>query len=690
MAETIGELAVSLIGRMDQLQATLNQAKTDIAGLRGKVEEENTKTSASWGRLAVGALAAYGTIKAAALGAVESTKSYALEIDNLRDVTGLEEKEASKLVAQLKHFGVEAGLAANTAFLLSSRASAGSESFEKLGIKTREANGEIKAGGVLFTEVVEALRNETNETTRNSLAKELLGRSAVRLTDFLKANNSEIKSINANAAKMGLIMGKDAVDAYEELSFAQNDLKLAITGLVKVFGDALLPRVREAISGITAFIIKARDWAANNKDLILTVVDMGAKLLLLLGTVAAVAKAITLYQSAALLASTAMKVFSGATVAANIATSALLLKVAVLLSVFLAAYEITARLTKAYFNYGLTIGDLIDKAKAQVASLTEEKKAHEDAGEAAKKHGEDLQELSKQERDLIIQTAKLQGDERIAFELGLKEKLASLQRAGIKASLIEKFELAERGKFNKEYRDQKQENEKKLAETELAGLQKSTEWHQTNMDGKLAMLASYKEAYNTNTAERQVFEDAYREYSRAADDKRNNEIIGSLTTIRDKTADVMTDAVTGAKTWQEAWKELGDYIVRDFINTVLKMLINQIIMAIAKAIALKAIMMAFGGGGVGTGTIFGGMLMGKAAEGGVVTSPTPLWVGEGGEPEAIIPLSKLEQMMAGGGKAGVHIENFNFEHKPGMSFGTPAEMRKAAIQIRYGLQRIGT
>mgnify|MGYP003646719678 FL=1 len=42
-------------------------------------------------------------------------------------------------------------------------------------------------------------------------------------------------------------------------------------------------------------------------------------------------------------------------------------------------------------------------------------------------------------------------------------------------------------------------------------------------------------------------------------------------------------------------------------------------------------------------------------EGGIVTKPTTALIGEGGEPEAVIPLSKLDQVTGGGGKASTSL-----------------------------------
>lgn len=59
----------------------------------------------------------------------------------------------------------------------------------------------------------------------------------------------------------------------------------------------------------------------------------------------------------------------------------------------------------------------------------------------------------------------------------------------------------------------------------------------------------------------------------------------------------------------------------------------------------------FGGGevDVAVNAVSGGEELPKFADGGIVTRATQAIVGEGGEPEAIIPLSKLDEVLSGGG-----------------------------------------
>jgi len=80
--------------------------------------------------------------------------------------------------------------------------------------------------------------------------------------------------------------------------------------------------------------------------------------------------------------------------------------------------------------------------------------------------------------------------------------------------------------------------------------------------------------------------------------------------------------------------------------------LQQVIAKLASAAALAAVLgPILGVSSAGFGSIFKASVSGQAiplASGGIVTGPTLAMVGEGGESEAVMPLSKLENMMGGG------------------------------------------
>jgi hypothetical protein len=124
------------------------------------------------------------------------------------------------------------------------------------------------------------------------------------------------------------------------------------------------------------------------------------------------------------------------------------------------------------------------------------------------------------------------------------------------------------------------------------------------------------------------------------------------------TAQFISQGVSGIFQALAQGENIGDAIVSMFKNMVL-----ELAQLVVQALIFKAIMTALGFGGVpmpsnGGGEILGGLgkLLGftPMAEGGIVSKPTFAMVGEGGESEAIMPLSKLDSFFGKAFSAGAN------------------------------------
>lgn len=117
----------------------------------------------------------------------------------------------------------------------------------------------------------------------------------------------------------------------------------------------------------------------------------------------------------------------------------------------------------------------------------------------------------------------------------------------------------------------------------------------------------------------------------------------------------LIDFITGIFTgnWQQAWEGIKEIFGNAFgaLGGIVKMPINAVIGIINSAIAgINSIAIEIpdwvpGLGGKTYG--FNIQQIPMLANGGIVTAPTISMIGEGSEPEAVIPLSKLEKMLSG-------------------------------------------
>ncbi len=148
-------------------------------------------------------------------------------------------------------------------------------------------------------------------------------------------------------------------------------------------------------------------------------------------------------------------------------------------------------------------------------------------------------------------------------------------------------------------------------------------------------------------------------------------------------SDSITGLITGTTTVTEAFSRMFENIGKAFIDMATQMLAQQLFMTVLRA---------FAGGGSssivqGTNVPISAMPAGMAfAEGGFVTGPTNALIGEGGEPEYVIPASKMRTAMGryAGGARGAAVIPGNGESGGGGMGAAPS----GTIDVRYSIERI--
>ena len=130
-------------------------------------------------------------------------------------------------------------------------------------------------------------------------------------------------------------------------------------------------------------------------------------------------------------------------------------------------------------------------------------------------------------------------------------------------------------------------------------------------------------------------------------DERNNDIKKQEEYYKKFAKTLATDVTNGLMTMWDAMQK-GENPLKAIGDMLMKM-VEQLAQAVIQAVLLQTIMSAFGMGSVETGGFgsIGGAIKSVFgfADGGVVSQPTLMMAGEGGQSEAIMPLNKLGNMM---------------------------------------------
>lgn len=182
-----------------------------------------------------------------------------------------------------------------------------------------------------------------------------------------------------------------------------------------------------------------------------------------------------------------------------------------------------------------------------------------------------------------------------------------------------------------------------------------------------------------------------------------NQVAAGAQVIGNAFAGAFKSVITGSKTAGEALKDMLAATAEHFLDMAMQIIAQQITMIIYGAI-MKAlgVTMPGGNGGGGSGGGGGGSFAGVPnnvldsvlaspnATGGFINSPTTALVGEGGEPEYIIPESKMRESMSRysrGARGNAVVEGTGDsgtgEDTAGLATSTP-------IDVRYTVDRINS
>ena len=178
-----------------------------------------------------------------------------------------------------------------------------------------------------------------------------------------------------------------------------------------------------------------------------------------------------------------------------------------------------------------------------------------------------------------------------------------------------------------------------------------------------------------------------------------NQVAFAATSMGDAFANAFGDVVTGAKTGQEALADMLKSIASDFLAMAKKIIAQQLAMILYGTI-MKALGVsmpggdfnsaaASPGGSAGVAGIGGNGFISPFAEGGYVNKPTNALIGEGGEPEYVIPESKMRESMSRysrGSRGGGVIPSDGGSSASGDG-GTAVA---APIDVRYTVERINS
>lgn len=202
---------------------------------------------------------------AAGAAAVKFSMGWASAVNNIEDVTGMSGEAASRLLAVGQMVGLSGEDMGSALVKMSKSAmaakqsidefgSASEDAYTKYGIAIVDSNNQMLSGEQIFTNVLARHREMANGVEKTAMELEIFGKSGAKLNDLLNLTDEQMSKLTTTADRMGLTIGSQQSQAWEDMSFEVNKAKLALTAIANTFVSELLPSLSSAASGLSTFL----------------------------------------------------------------------------------------------------------------------------------------------------------------------------------------------------------------------------------------------------------------------------------------------------------------------------------------------------------------------------------------------------------------------------------------------------
>ena len=253
--------------------------------------------------------------------------------------------------------------------------------YERLGITVTNADGSLRSSEEVYWEVVDALGQMENETERDAIAMDILGKSAQDLNPLILAGSDAMKQFGEEAEVAGYVMSDETLAAAGALDDALQRLAVSGDALGNTVGAQLAPGFEALTSAGVDALQFATNFLQENQAIVpvLTTVTVG---------VGAYATAV-----------------AGLAIVQKIKTYLAGFNATLLANPYVLAAAAVATLTAAVVQYAASLKDLPEETQTLIDSVAETAERYEqvtgeitDAAAANKAYTKSIFDLSAQQR----------------------------------------------------------------------------------------------------------------------------------------------------------------------------------------------------------------------------------------------------------------------------------------------------
>ena len=186
---------------------------------------------------AVGASLSVAAFTGWVKGAIDATDA----ASDLSQKTGIAIGDLAGMELAFKKGGMEAGALESTMSKLSKQIVDGNDAFDKLGVKTKDANGQLKGNKDMLYELADQFANMEDGVQKTALAQEIFGKSGAAMIPMLNEGSEGLREMDEMARKLGLSLSEEAVEQAGNFNDTLDLLALGGQGVARGIAAELLP-----------------------------------------------------------------------------------------------------------------------------------------------------------------------------------------------------------------------------------------------------------------------------------------------------------------------------------------------------------------------------------------------------------------------------------------------------------------
>ncbi|BED92978.1 MAG: phage tail protein [Candidatus Paraimprobicoccus trichonymphae] len=123
------------------------------------------------------------------------------------------------------------------------------DAYNKLGVSVTDSNGSLRDSEQVYWETIDALGSMQNETERDALAMQILGKSAQELKPLIAQGSSGIAELTQKAYEMGAVLSEDALKSLGAMDDSMKIWGKTLSSTSNLIGATFAPAITEIISG---------------------------------------------------------------------------------------------------------------------------------------------------------------------------------------------------------------------------------------------------------------------------------------------------------------------------------------------------------------------------------------------------------------------------------------------------------